>query len=151
MNIARYHMRIIREHDPDEPAEKRSKTVTNLAGITGLQIIFSFESFLVVRDISHYHSRCWWIPKSEAGETDETNEPARAALTQYSAYAIFHLAPSSMLTKYLVFDAWYWLIKANTQLKQHWHLFTFLGACDAVNVCPLRLMKIKFPWCCLMC
>merc|ERR1719369_1964220 len=26
---------IFREHDPDEPAEKRSKTVTNLAGITG--------------------------------------------------------------------------------------------------------------------
>ena len=30
-------MNISREHDPDEPAEKRSKTVTNLAGITGGQ------------------------------------------------------------------------------------------------------------------
>ena len=50
-NFVRYFMRISREHDPDEPAEKRSKTVTNLAGITGVQrnicvwscLISSFE------------------------------------------------------------------------------------------------------------
>ena len=35
-------MRMSREHDPDEPAEKRSKTVTNLAGITG-EHLFPFE------------------------------------------------------------------------------------------------------------
>ena len=98
-------MKIFREHDPDEPAEKRSKTVTNLAGITGKEIIFGFKLFLIERNISPCHSRCWWLPKSEARETDETYKPVRAALTQYSAYAIFHLAPSSMLTKYLVFDA----------------------------------------------
>ena len=38
-------MRMSREHDPDEPAEKRSKTVTNLAGITGKEIIFGFKLF----------------------------------------------------------------------------------------------------------
>ena len=78
-------MRISREHDPDEPAEKRSKTVTNLAGITGVQrnvcVWSCLYIFLLLRDITLFHARCWRLPKSEARETDKAYKPIGAALT----------------------------------------------------------------------
>ena len=74
-------MRISSEHDPDEPAEKRSKTVTNLAGITGVQRNICLYIFLLLRDITLSHARCWRLPKSEARETDKANKPIGAALT----------------------------------------------------------------------
>ena len=61
MIVVRYHMKIFREHDPDEPAEKRSKTVTNLAGITGAYCTL-WRSFLL-HNISSFERHFTFSPK----------------------------------------------------------------------------------------